>query len=129
MLGQQVLLFNSRLKLFPGRLKSRWSGLFTVTQVFPYRGVEIMHLEKGSFKVNTTIEAILWRRLSCKQTCHQSEHTRNSAVKNSSILLDSRTLRFREVELTTLNKALLRRQPKPFEVFFFIIAVLSVLYY
>ncbi|KAM6557141.1 hypothetical protein CsatB_004160 [Cannabis sativa] len=24
--GQQVLLFNSRLKLFPGKLKSRWSG-------------------------------------------------------------------------------------------------------
>ncbi|XP_075088297.1 uncharacterized protein LOC142170315 [Nicotiana tabacum] len=25
--GQEVLLFNSRLKLFPGKLKSRWSGL------------------------------------------------------------------------------------------------------
>ncbi|MDD0213352.1 hypothetical protein PSY81_23385, partial [Shigella flexneri] len=23
--GQQVLLFNSRLRLFPGKLKSRWS--------------------------------------------------------------------------------------------------------
>ena len=29
--SQQVLLFNSRLKLFPGKLKSRWSGLFIVT--------------------------------------------------------------------------------------------------
>ena len=29
--GQRVLLFNSRLKLFPGKLKSRWSGPFTVT--------------------------------------------------------------------------------------------------
>ena len=29
--GQQVLLFNFRLKLFPGKLKSRWSGPFTVT--------------------------------------------------------------------------------------------------
>ena len=51
--GQRVLLFNSRLKLFPGKLKSRWSGPFTVTQVFPYGGAEIMHLEKGTFKVNT----------------------------------------------------------------------------
>ena len=51
-LGQRVLLFNSRLKLFPGKLKSRWSGPFTVTQVFPYGGAKIMHLEKGSFKVN-----------------------------------------------------------------------------
>ena len=50
--GQRVLLFNSRLKLFLGKLKSRWSGLFTVTQVFPYGGPEIMHPEKGSFKVN-----------------------------------------------------------------------------
>ncbi|XP_041009474.1 uncharacterized protein LOC121253539 [Juglans microcarpa x Juglans regia] len=24
--GQQVLLFNSRLKLFPGKLRSRWTG-------------------------------------------------------------------------------------------------------
>ena len=28
--GQQVLLFNSRLKLFPGKLKSKWLGPFTV---------------------------------------------------------------------------------------------------
>ena len=51
--GQRFLLFNSRLKLFPGKLKSRWSGTFTVTQVLPHGGVEIMHLEKGTFKVNT----------------------------------------------------------------------------
>ena len=50
--GQRVLLFNSRLKLFPGKLKSRWSGPFTVTQVFPHGRVEIMHPEKGTFKVN-----------------------------------------------------------------------------
>ena len=50
--GQQVLLFNSQLKLFPGKLKSRWSRPFTVTQVFPHGGEEIMHLEKGTFKVN-----------------------------------------------------------------------------
>ncbi|XP_061348290.1 uncharacterized protein LOC133293702 [Gastrolobium bilobum] len=31
--GQQVLLFNSRLKFFPGKLKSRWSGPFKVTKV------------------------------------------------------------------------------------------------
>ena len=53
--GQQILLFNSRLKLFPGKLKLRWSGPFTVTQVFPYDGVEIMHPEKGCFKVNVKV--------------------------------------------------------------------------
>jgi len=39
--GQLVLLFNSRLRLFPGKLKSRWSGPFVVTQVRPHGVVEI----------------------------------------------------------------------------------------
>ena len=51
--GQHVLLFNSPLKLFPGKLKSRWSGPFTVTKVFPHGGAEVTHSEKGTFKVNT----------------------------------------------------------------------------
>ena len=49
---QQVLLFNSRLKLFSGKLKSRWSGPFVITQVFPYGSVEFTHPENGTFKVN-----------------------------------------------------------------------------
>ena len=51
--GQQVLLFNSRLKLFPGKLKSRWSGPFTVTKVFSHGGVKVTHPEKGTFTVTT----------------------------------------------------------------------------
>ena len=51
--GQQVLLFNSRLKLFPGKLKSRWSGPFTVTKVFSHGGTEVTHPEKGTFTVTT----------------------------------------------------------------------------
>lgn len=50
--GQQVLLFNSRLKLFPGKLKSRWSGLFIVVKVFPYGAVEIRGEARNEFKVN-----------------------------------------------------------------------------
>ena len=50
--GQQVLLFNSRLKLFSGKLESRWSGPFVITQVFPYGSVELSHPKKGNFKVN-----------------------------------------------------------------------------
>ena len=48
--GQQMLLFNSRLNLFPRKLKSRWSGPFVITQVFPYGNVEFTHLENGTFK-------------------------------------------------------------------------------
>ncbi|GJZ29827.1 hypothetical protein Tco_0574474 [Tanacetum coccineum] len=32
--GDRVLLFNSRLKIFSGKLKSRWSGPFTVVQLY-----------------------------------------------------------------------------------------------
>ena len=39
--GDQVLLFNSRLILFPGNLKSRWSGPFVVNHVYPYGAVEV----------------------------------------------------------------------------------------
>ncbi|XP_015970308.1 uncharacterized protein LOC107493772 [Arachis duranensis] len=39
--GQRVLLYNSRLNFFPGKLKSRWSGPFVVTRASPYGHVEI----------------------------------------------------------------------------------------
>ena len=51
-LGQQVLLFNSRLKLFLRKLRSRWSRPFEITHVSPYGSVELMHPERGQFKVN-----------------------------------------------------------------------------
>ncbi|GKB48200.1 reverse transcriptase domain-containing protein [Tanacetum coccineum] len=50
--GDQVLLFNSRLKMFSGKLKSRWSGPFTITQVFPYGTVELSQNSGPKFKVN-----------------------------------------------------------------------------
>nr|GEU66820.1 reverse transcriptase domain-containing protein [Tanacetum cinerariifolium] len=37
----RVLLFNSRLKIFSGKLKTRWSRPFTITSVFPYGNVEL----------------------------------------------------------------------------------------
>ena len=39
--GQYVLLFNSRVKLFPGKLKSKWSRPFRVKEVRPYGAIEI----------------------------------------------------------------------------------------
>ncbi|XP_062103691.1 uncharacterized protein LOC133814788 [Humulus lupulus] len=50
--GDKVLLFNSRLKLFPGKLKSQWSGPFIVTKVFPYGALEIQQGDSSLFKVN-----------------------------------------------------------------------------
>nr|GEW38633.1 reverse transcriptase domain-containing protein [Tanacetum cinerariifolium] len=50
--GDQVLLFNSHLKIFSRKLKTRWSGPFTITQVFPYGTVELSQPDGPNFKVN-----------------------------------------------------------------------------
>ncbi|GJY89387.1 reverse transcriptase domain-containing protein [Tanacetum coccineum] len=50
--GDQVLLFNSRLKMFSGKLKSYWSGPFTITQVFLYGTVALSQNSGPNFKVN-----------------------------------------------------------------------------
>ncbi|GJU96444.1 hypothetical protein Tco_1321200 [Tanacetum coccineum] len=39
--GDRVLLFNSHLKIFLRKLKTRWSGPFTITKVFPYGTIEL----------------------------------------------------------------------------------------
>ncbi|XP_023760459.2 uncharacterized protein LOC111908896 [Lactuca sativa] len=49
--GQKVLLFNSRLKLFSGKLKSRWDGLFQVKKVFPHGAIEPLSKDGTPFKV------------------------------------------------------------------------------
>ncbi|XP_073017780.1 uncharacterized protein [Primulina eburnea] len=50
--GQQVLLFNSRLRLFPGKLKSRWSEPFIVETVYPHGAIELKCKNGETFKVN-----------------------------------------------------------------------------
>ena len=51
--GEKVLLYSSRLKLMPGKLRSRWLGPYFVTNVFPYGAVEITQEDTGrSFTVN-----------------------------------------------------------------------------
>nr|GEU40255.1 retrovirus-related Pol polyprotein from transposon 17.6 [Tanacetum cinerariifolium] len=51
-IDDRVLLFNSRLKILSGKLKSRWSGPFTISQVFPYGTVELSQPDGPNFKVN-----------------------------------------------------------------------------
>nr|GFB90549.1 reverse transcriptase domain-containing protein [Tanacetum cinerariifolium] len=50
--GDQVLLFNSRLKIFSGKLKSRWSGPFTIFEIYPYETAKLVHPDGFNFKVN-----------------------------------------------------------------------------
>ncbi|GKD53024.1 hypothetical protein Tco_1286411, partial [Tanacetum coccineum] len=50
--GDQVLLYNSRLKMYPGKLKLKWSGPNIVKTVYPHGAIEITDKDGFSFKVN-----------------------------------------------------------------------------
>ncbi|GKA36757.1 reverse transcriptase domain-containing protein [Tanacetum coccineum] len=50
--GDKVLLYNSRLKMYPGKLKSKWSGPNIVKTVYPHGAIEITDRDVFSFKVN-----------------------------------------------------------------------------
>nr|GEZ82687.1 reverse transcriptase domain-containing protein [Tanacetum cinerariifolium] len=50
--GEQVLLFNSRLKIFSGKLKSHWSSPFTIYEIYPYGTAKLIHPDGCNFKVN-----------------------------------------------------------------------------
>ena len=51
-IGDPVLLFNSRLRLFPGKLRSRWTGPFEVSKVLKSGAVEIKNNSCAPFVVN-----------------------------------------------------------------------------
>ena len=51
--SQKVLLYDSRLHLFPGKLRSKWTGPFIVKTVYPHGAIEIENPKNGNvFKVN-----------------------------------------------------------------------------
>ncbi|RDX65745.1 gag-pol, partial [Mucuna pruriens] len=52
-IGQKVLLFNSRLKLIAGKLRSRWDGPFVITNIFPHGAVQLKEEQTNrTFQVN-----------------------------------------------------------------------------
>nr|GEZ46092.1 reverse transcriptase domain-containing protein [Tanacetum cinerariifolium] len=79
--GDRVLLFNSRLKILSGKLKTRWSGPFTITQVFPYGTIELSQTDEPNFKISKpsprTNEFGDWVKLSDPK---QALHGRNSRI-------------------------------------------------
>ena len=52
MVGDFVLLYNSRLRLFLVKFKSKWTGSYLITQVFPHGAVELKAKERVRFKMN-----------------------------------------------------------------------------
>ena len=50
---QKVLLYSSRLHIFPSKLRSRWTGPFIVKAIYPYGAMEIENPKNGKiFKVD-----------------------------------------------------------------------------
>ena len=50
--GDLVLLFSSRLRMFPGKLKSKWSGPFKVVHVTPFDTLDLKNKNGEIFRVN-----------------------------------------------------------------------------
>ncbi|GJW75210.1 reverse transcriptase domain-containing protein [Tanacetum coccineum] len=50
--GDKVLLFNSRLRIFLGKLKSRWYGPFTVSRTMKSGAIELRDKEGNEFIVS-----------------------------------------------------------------------------
>nr|GEX42482.1 reverse transcriptase domain-containing protein [Tanacetum cinerariifolium] len=42
----------AKLKIFSGKLKSRWSGPFTISEIYPYGTAKLIHPDGCNFKVN-----------------------------------------------------------------------------
>ena len=52
MVGDLVFLHNSRLRLFPSKHKSKWTGPYMITQLFADGAVELETRKVGGVKVN-----------------------------------------------------------------------------
>ena len=50
--GELFLLHNSKLKVFPGKLKLRWSDPYTVVASTPFGAVTLKTNSGNEFKVN-----------------------------------------------------------------------------
>ncbi|GJX43055.1 reverse transcriptase domain-containing protein [Tanacetum coccineum] len=48
--GEEVLVFKSRLKLFPGKLRTRWYRPYTISKVYPYGTVKVLDRNEVRFK-------------------------------------------------------------------------------
>ena len=65
MVGDLVLVDSSGVPCLPGKLKSKWTGLYLITRVFPHGVVEIKDKEGVRFKMNRErIKLYFWHKAS-----------------------------------------------------------------
>ncbi|XP_059650697.1 uncharacterized protein LOC132296522 [Cornus florida] len=85
--GQKVWLFNSRLKLFPGKLRSRWDGPYIVTTIFPHGAIELHDPASGSLamtRFKTTANWTYGRRVRQRTEEPAPAHSKHSSSSSSS---------------------------------------------
>ena len=46
--GDKVLLYSSRLHIFPGKLRSKWTGPYTVKFAYPHGAVILLNEKNGA---------------------------------------------------------------------------------
>lgn len=101
--GELVLLFNSRLKLFPGKLRSRWYEPFKVIKVFQNGVVQIIDKFNEAFIVNG-------QRLK-HYHCVENIYYYTCSQLKELIALSQNYSFHNYVKLATLNEVLCGRQP------------------
>ncbi|GJU73087.1 integrase, catalytic region, zinc finger, CCHC-type containing protein [Tanacetum coccineum] len=79
--GEEVLVFNSRLKLFPGKLKSRWYGPYTVSKV--------LSAKKSNLKSSRLI--IMWSEYCYRQQLRRN-HSCYAIISNATGLIFQRDI-------------------------------------
>nr|GEU64956.1 reverse transcriptase domain-containing protein [Tanacetum cinerariifolium] len=111
-IGDRVLLFNSRLKIFSGKLKSRWSGPFTVSQVFPCGTVELSQPDRPNFKQTSSLKPYVPTVILEKIIIDLEDEVVSLLEKEKENLKTIESLKSKDVEtdLDTLSSV---RRPKP----------------
>ncbi|GJT62497.1 hypothetical protein Tco_1006030 [Tanacetum coccineum] len=89
-IGEQVLLFNSRLKIFLGKLKTRWTRPFIVAQVFTYGTIELSQTDGPNFKVTDKSQKV---KNQAKRTKYEHEIERVREIKAEGVFIFNRPTR------------------------------------
>ena len=100
--GELVLLYNSRLRLFPWKLKSRWSGPYTVIAVTTFGAVTLRTNLGNEFKVNGQRQ---------KHYLGGILNEEQPYIRRVEEIAEKRT-HDNNVQLRTLNRAATGRQPR-----------------